>query len=273
MGHDDVLAQGGTKARNSYFKAYLDSEALVTVLPQDVLLDMGQGALKVYFSNEDGHSDWSQQLSRIWQNLLNTTRNTAVTDSHLTAACNAMCVFLECACSSVMPYVRTFGMSKQTWLQCFEVVLESFEEGKAKPMRQVLTTLANILTRQPDHVVSNSIQNEVIAKMAGIILLGEAGHMKAAFVALELFIRRVASFEDVLNSIKYCIQDKQMEWSRRLMSFGVEKTIDDLPIPASMSSVAAAESEFQTTITFVVALLMALLSIQSLLRSKRKYQQ
>jgi len=260
MGHDDVLAQGGTKAHNSYFKAYLDSEALVTILPQDVLLDMGQGALKVYFSNEDGHSDWLQQLPRIWQNLLNTTRSTAVTDGHLTAACNAMCVFLECACSSIMPHVRTFGMSKQTWLQCFEVVLESFEEGKVKPMRQVLTTLANILTRQPDHVVSSSIQNEVMAKMAGIILLGEAGRMKAALVALELFIRRVASFEDVLKSIKYCVQDKQMEWSRRLVSFSIDKAIDDLPIPASMSSVADTESEFQTTITFVVALLMALLS-------------
>ena len=151
-------------------------------------------------------------------------------------------------------------MSKQTWLQCFEAILESFEEGKVKPMRQVLTTLANILTHQPDHVVSSSIQNEVMAKMASIILLGEAGHMKAALVALELFIRRVASFEDVLKSIKYCVQDKQMEWSRRLVSFGVEKAIDDLPIPASMSSLAATESEFQTTITFVVALLMALLS-------------
>jgi hypothetical protein len=260
MGHDDVLAQGGTNAHNSYFKAYLDSEALVTVLPQKVLLDMGQGALKVYFSNEDGHSDWLQQLSRIWQNLLNTTRSTAVADSHLTAACNAMCVFLECACSSVMPYVRTFGMSKQTWLQCFEAILESFEEGKVKPMRQVLTTLANILNHQPDHVVSTSIRNEVMAKMASIILLGEAGHMKAALVALELFIRRVASFDDVLKSIRYCVQDKKMEWSRRLMSFGVKKAIDDLPIPASMSGVAATESEFQTTITFVVALLMAMLS-------------
>lgn len=245
---------------NSHFKAFLDSGAVVAVLPQNVLLDMGQGGLKVYFSSEDGHLDSLQQLSRIWQNLLNTTRSTAVTDSYLTAACNAMCVFLECACSSITPLVRTFGMSKQTWLQCFEAILESFEEGKVKPMRQVLTTLANILNCQPDRVVSSSIQNEVMAKMAGIILLGEAGHMKAALVAMELFIRRVASFEDVLKSIEYCVQDKQTEWSRRLVSFGLEKAIDDLSIPASMPSVAATESEFQTTITFVVALLMALLS-------------
>jgi hypothetical protein len=260
MGHCDVLPQGGTKTNNSYFKAYLDSEALVTVLPQNVLLDMGQGGLKICFSSEDGHLDSLQQLSRIWQSILYTTRSTAVTDSHLTAACNAMCVFLECACSSIVPFVRTFGMSKQTWLQCFEAILESFEEGKVKPMRQVLTTLANILNRQPNRVMSSSIQNEVMAKMAGIILLGEAGHMKAALVAMELFIRRVASFEDVVKSIKNCVQDKQTEWSRRLLSFGLKKAIDDLSIPASMSSVAATESEFQTTIAFVVALLIALLS-------------
>jgi hypothetical protein len=151
-------------------------------------------------------------------------------------------------------------MSKQTWLQCFEAILKSYEEGKVKPMRQVLTTLVNILNRQPDRVVSSSIQNEVMAKMAGIILLGEAGHMKAALTAMELFIRRVASFEDVLKSIEYCVQDKQTEWSRRLVSFGLEKAIDDLSSPASTPSVPATESEFQTTITFVVALLMALLS-------------
>jgi hypothetical protein len=260
MGHCDVLAQGGTKTNNSYFKAYLDSEALVTVLPQNVLLDMGQGGLKVCFGSEDGHLNSLEQLSRIWQNLLSTTRSAVVTDSHLTAACNAMCVFLECACSSIIPFVRTFGMSKQTWLQCFGAIIESFEEGKVKPMRQILATLANILNRQPDRVVSSLIQNEVMAKMAGIILLGEAGHMKAALVAMELFIRKVASFEDVLKSIKYCVQDRQMEWSRRLVSFGLEKAINDPSIPTSTSSVAATESEFQTTITFVVALLMALLS-------------
>ena len=70
MGYNDVLAQGGNKAHNSYFKAYLDSEALIAVLPQNVLLDMGQGGLKVYFSSEDGHLDSLQQLSHIWQSIL-----------------------------------------------------------------------------------------------------------------------------------------------------------------------------------------------------------
>jgi hypothetical protein len=260
MGHHDVQAQGDTKAHNSYFKAYLDSEALVTVLPQNVLLDMGQGGLKVYFSSEGGHPDSLPPLSRIWQDLLHTTRSATVADSHLTAACNAMCVFLECACSSIMPSVRAFAMSEQTWLQCFEAILKSFEEGKLKPMRQVLTTLASILNRQPDYAVRNSIQNEIMAKMASIILLGEARHVKGALVAMELFIRKVASFEDVLRPIKHCVQDKQMEWSRRLLSFGAGKATNDLSIPASMSSMAATESEFQTTKAFVIALLMALLS-------------
>ena len=261
MGRDNGLAPPELpKTRNSYLKAYIESEVPVNKLTHDVLLDMGQGGLKAYFNSEDPHSERLHQISRIWQDLLTTTRSAAVTDRHLTAACNAMCVFLECACSSMWPHVRGLGMSKETWLECFGVVLESFEEGRVKPMRQVLITLANILTHHPDHVVSSCVQKDVIAKMACIILLGEAGHIKAALVAMELFIRRVSSFDDVLNSIKYCVYGKRVEWSRRLTSFRVEKVVDDLPFPASISGVAATESECWTTITFVIALFMALLS-------------
>jgi hypothetical protein len=261
MGQADGLAPPGfTNTHNSHFKAYLDSEVLVTVLSHNVLLDMGQGGLKDCFRSEDSHSGRLQQISRIWQGLLTTTRSTAVIDRHLTAACNAMCVFLECACSSVLPYVRDFGMSKDTWLQCFEAILESFEEAKVKPMRQVLITLATLLTHHPDQVLSSSIQQEVMTKMARIVLLGEAGNMKAALVVIELFIRRVSSFDDVLLSVEYCLHGKRVEWSRRLASFGVEKAVDDLLVSGSMSGVASNEPEWRATTAFVVALLMALLS-------------
>jgi hypothetical protein len=261
MGQDDVLAPlGPTKTPNSYLKAYLDSKVPVALLSQDVLLDMGQGGLKAYFNSEDSPPDRLWKTSRIWQDLLTTTRSTAVTNGHLTAACNAMCVFLESACSSSLPYVRDFGMSKETWLRCFGAILESFEEGKVKPMRQVLITLANILTHNPDHVVSSSIQKEVMIQMTGIILLGEAGHVKAALVAMELFIRKVSSFYEVLQSIEFCVHIRQVDWSRRLSSFGVEKAVHDLPVSASISGLDSTEPEYRTTIAFITALLMALLS-------------
>jgi hypothetical protein len=257
MGQDDVLAP---LELPSTVKAYLDSAMPITVLTRDVLLAMGQGGLKAYFNGQDTSSGQLQQISRLWQDLLATTRSTVATDRHLTAACNAMCVFIECACSSSLPHVRDFGISKETWLQCFGAILESFEEGKAKPMRQVLIALASILTHHLDRVVSSSIQKDVITQMTGIVLLGEADRMKAALVAMELFIRRVSSFDDVLQSIKYCVQAKRVEWPRRLASFGVEKALSHLYVSASISGVPSAESDSQTTAAFIVALLMALLS-------------
>jgi hypothetical protein len=261
MGQDNAqVPLGLTLAHNSFVKAYLDSKMPITVLTRDVLLAMGQGGLKAYFNGKDTPSDRLQQISRMWQDLLATTRSTVITDRHLTAACNAMCVFLECACSSSLPHVRDFGMSKETWLQCFGAILESFEEGKVKPMRQVLIALTSILTHHPDRVVSSSIQKEVITQMTAIVLLGEAGRMKAALVAMELFIRRASSFDDVLQSIKSCVRAKRVEWSRRLASFGVEKAVDHFRVSASISGLPSAESDSQTTVAFIVALLMALLS-------------
>ena len=261
MDKEDALAHPKlTKNRNSYFKTYLNGEVPVAVLTHHVLLEMGQGGLKAYFDDMDCCSEPLQNIRRIWQDLLDTTKNTSVTDRHLTAACNAMCVFLECSCSSLLPSIRGFGMSKETWLQCFWVILESFEEGKLKPMRQVLITLANILTHHPEDLLRRSIQKEVMARLIRIVLLGEADYMKAALVALELFIRRISSFDDVLSSIAYCFHDKQVEWSRRLASVGLEKAAEDLPSRASTSDAAVTGSECRTTLVFVVALFMALLS-------------
>lgn len=261
MDPDDALVPlGYAAAHNSYFTKYLDSRVPVAVLSHDLLLNMGQGGLKAYFNGEDSPRDRLRKMSRIWQDLLTTTRSTAVTDRHLTAACNALCVFLECACSSPLQYVRDFGMARETWLQCFGAILESFEEGKVKPMRQVLITLATILVDNPDRDMSSSIQKDVLTQMTGSILLGESGHVKAALVAMELFIRKVSSFHEVLQSIECSIHSRQVEWSRRLASFGVEKALCDPPISASLSGLGSVEPECRTTIAFVISILMALLS-------------
>ena len=261
MGLDDALAPPAfTKTSASHFKAYLDGEVQGTVLTHHVLLDMGQGSLKAYFSGLDCESEPLRTVRRIWQDLLATTRSTAVTDRHLTAACNTMCVFLECACSSILPHVRLFGMSKETWIDCFGAILESFEKGTLKSMRQVLITLANILTHHTEEVVSVSIQKDVMAKIIGIVLLGEVEQMKAALVVIELFIRKVSSYEDVLNSIKSCFQDKRVEWSRRLASFGFTKVVSELPVQDSRPGTVAPGSERWITMTFVTALFMGLLS-------------
>jgi hypothetical protein len=261
MDPDNALVPPGcAKDHNPYLKAYLDSNLPFTLLSHDLLLSMGHGGLKAYFDEEDSPRNRLQKISRIWQDLLTTTKSTAVTDRHLTAACNALCVFLECACSSPLQYVRDFGMARETWLQCFGAILESFEEGKVKPMRQVLITLANILAHNPDHDVSSSIRKDILIQMTSIILLGETGHVKAALVAMELFIRKVFSFHEVLQCIEYCVHSRQVEWSRRLAAFGVEKAVSDLPVSASLSDTGSVEPDYRTTIAFVLSILMALLS-------------
>lgn len=265
MGPDAALDPlGSTKVHNPCFKAYLERKSSDgEILPHDVLLEMGRGGLKAYLNDENDESEQLLQVRRIWQDLLTTTKSTAVTDQHLTSACNALCVFLECVCSSGLPSVKSFGLCKGTWLDCFRVILDSYGEGKAKPMRQVLITLADTLRHHPDHALSSSILNEIMSEMVRVVFIGDTGHLKASLVILELFIRKVASFEQVLVSIIGCLMDNKLDWSRRIKLFGLESILDDGGALHVDSEVVDTDLEQRANSSFVVALLMALLSRES----------
>ncbi len=265
MAPDVALGLPGlTKVQHLRFKAYLDREnSKEGILPHDVLLEMGQGGLRDCFIHENVNSYQTSQVQRIWHDLMTTTKSTAVTDRHLTAACNAMCVFLDCVCSSKSPDVKQFGLSKETWLNCFRVILDSFGEGKAKPMRQVLLTLTNILKHHPDQDLSRSILDTVMSDMAGIVLLGDTGHLKAALVTLDLFIRKVATFHGALLSIDHCLNVKQVEWSRRLKLLNLESVLDTVRNPHDDSAEGNNASEQRASSSFVVALMISLLSKDS----------
>lgn len=195
-------------------------------IPHETLVHLGRVALKGYLLNAEdgaGHPDYVAHVRRLWQNLLTTTRSPTVVDKHLSAACNALSVFLQYASKSPNPQVQEIGLSTQSWMDCLDVVLDGFEEGKFKPMRQVLDTLVKVLLEHPDRVRVEAIEHHVLRKMLVIVFLGEPEqHLKASLVVLDTLLKRVASFSRLMCAIGSCLEQHREEWSRRLRFYAVD---------------------------------------------------
>jgi hypothetical protein len=160
-------------------------------IPGEVLLDMSKGGLRRYLTYGPGEdSDYVRDVQRLWRALLATMRDESVVDRQITPVCNAICVFLQSASSSPIPQIKNFSMTTEIWMVAFDTLLGKFESGKLKPLRQVLNTLIKILAQHEDIIQARRIQDDVLSKMASIILLGEpAAYLKASMVIFEAFMR------------------------------------------------------------------------------------
>ena len=190
-----------------------------------------------------------------------------VLDYHLTAACNALCVFMESACSLSDPDLKNLVLSEKNWNECLQAVLASFTEGKTKPIRQVLNTLISILTRHGDSALSRSIRSGVLRDMISVVFLGEHDRVKAALVILEFFVRKIVHFSDIVVSTQEFLDENQVHWFRRLRFLDLERVVLLLLPPSERGTLdvraRCSRSEVRPSLSFVVALFTTMLSRDS----------
>ena len=164
---------------------------------------MSRGNLRQYLTcgpNED--KTYVCRVQRLWLILLATMRDSSVVDRQMTAACNAICVFLHSATSSPSQSVQIFAMSSETWTAVFEALVDKFGTSKPKPLRQVLSTLMKILGQYDDRNRAQSIQDGILSRMASIILLGKPiSHFKTSMIVFEAFIRFDVPVARLLSAI------------------------------------------------------------------------
>jgi len=82
-------------------------------------------------------------------NVLRTADAVGITVSHRAAACNVLCAFLDQAFVSPISEMRSFMLSIEIWRAFFDVYMDRYGDSKPKPMKQVLVTLVNSLSRWP----------------------------------------------------------------------------------------------------------------------------
>ncbi|KAM5498418.1 hypothetical protein McanMca71_006812 [Microsporum canis] len=238
----------------------LDNDA-PKVVPESDLRALTQGPLKCLIL-ESGN--YEQSLS-LWNCLFHTLEDTALTTSHQTSVCNAICAFLEAALTARDPEICQFARSKATWLSIFEVYLDRFEYNPAKPMKQILATLTNILATHPESDTTSSIRSYLIESVVKTILLAEPlARLKASVVSLHFLIRKDAfPAVDLISRLQEWLRANGNCW---IPVIGEHSTNVGLDIPAFTDSnrggVLASQDE-QGLITAQIFCLVLLLHLQN----------
>jgi len=196
----------------------------------------------------------------LWQSLLQTFSAASISHSHATTARNAVSGFLDAALASTNPVTRQIAFSPETWLAVFEVYLDRFDDGKPKPMKQVLSSLIKILVKHPEPSEAVSIRPKIGDATVSTIMLGEPrSRLKASIVALELFVHKNAvSAPDLMLMAGNWLVANHQRWIPLFEEHCKALSIITVQFTSPISTTNIRDEEFQITTAkiFVLGLLV-----------------
>ena len=129
-------------------------------------------------------------------------------------ACNSLSAFLDAGFVSKREKTRRLVLSSETWLAVFEVHLKCFEYSKPKPIRQVLLSLARLLSSQVQENERRVFLMRICDAVIPSIIVGEPrSRLKASLVALEVLIRKKAiSPLHLISMARVCLLNHHYKW-------------------------------------------------------------
>ncbi|KAI9843613.1 MAG: hypothetical protein M1837_006195 [Sclerophora amabilis] len=125
------------------------------------------------------------------ERLITTAGIPGISATHRTAACNALCAFLEASSASPTPELRAFSRDETVWGQVLDLYLDWFNSAKTKFLRQVLSTLSALLSRNGERPATRRFLERSVRKLLAVILQkGTNSRIKASLQALELLLSK-----------------------------------------------------------------------------------
>lgn len=179
---------------------------------------------------------------------------------HRAAGCNAVTAFLDALLESGNEELRQFALSEDLWVSVFELYLDRFEDGRPRPMKQVLNTLANIVAKHPDLDVSNSMRSWITKTViSNIILLEPRSRLKASVVALDCLIRKDAfTLVDVIAQLQEWLWVNYQTWTPLLGEHCISIGIPLSSLSDEHSRAALTTDELQTYASQILCLSLLL---------------
>lgn len=123
--------------------------------------------------------------------MLHTAGSAKLSIAHGTAAWNCVHGFLDQGIASSVPQIRDLFLAPSIWVEVFDLFLATGSNNKPKPMKQVILTLAKVLSQNPDESTRKSLGSHVAATT--ILMIHQSGgsfSMKLVFQVLDHFIRK-----------------------------------------------------------------------------------
>ncbi|KAL2424894.1 hypothetical protein ABEF91_003824 [Exophiala dermatitidis] len=189
-------------------------------LPVSILSDLGKGPLQKFFRNGDRTSD-PPQLFALWRKLVLTATSPEVVHNHITAVCNALCVYLNAAALSPVPEIRQFVLSEETWFDALQCCHKAFDDGKTKPAFQLLEGLCGLLDAFEAETVARMMVKAAFPLVRWIILASPRSDLKKACLMLVCLVRKTPILIHLEPIVAKCTESHHSAWMRRLARYTI----------------------------------------------------
>ncbi|KIW73054.1 hypothetical protein PV04_01201 [Phialophora macrospora] len=204
------------------------SRALSAELPLSISLlsELGRGSLKKYLINAADGQEVARLLS-LWPKLVFTASSPQVNDKHITAASNALCVYLTGASMSPAVDLRHHIISQDAWFEAFRCAHKAFDDGKTKPAFQIMETVCDLFLKLDDTTASVEILQRASLPLIEIIMLASPrSDLKKASLMLACFHRRTPLLPLLDEMVLKCVGENDYAWRERLVEHHI--TLSDV---------------------------------------------
>ncbi|KAL8837449.1 MAG: hypothetical protein Q9170_002535 [Blastenia crenularia] len=175
-----------------------------SIVPETELREIARRVKLLFPKAEDLKDRTSQkQLEHIFQAIVRTASSFQITESHATAAYDALRGCLSQCEDFDDPEVRAYAYCQKLWIDIFDVFLNTSGRRKPKPLKVLLTSLERNLIRNP----FQSVKDELIAYVSSrvwqtISAPDNDSAVKPALQALQAFLaKNVICARDIVLAV------------------------------------------------------------------------
>jgi len=200
-------------------------------LPISMVSDLGRGYLRKIFKAPD--EDQVRQIIDLWPKLVLTAKASQVHDKHVTAASNALCVYLNCGVTSDVSAIQHLVSSRKAWFDALQCAHKAFDDGKTKPAFQIMETLCDVLRKMSDREsIAEILRYATLPLIQNILLPSPQSEVKKACLMVSCLHRKTPIGESLESFIHQSIRENTTRWNQRLVKHNIS--------PADMSRIGTA---------------------------------
>ncbi|KAI1607991.1 phosphatidylinositol glycan, class A [Exophiala viscosa] len=189
-------------------------------LPISIVSDLGRGYLRQIFKTPD--EDQVRQIIALWPKLVLTAKAPQVLDKHVTAASNALCVYLNCGVTSNVPAIQHLVLSREAWFDALQCAHKAFDDGKTKPAFQIMETLCDVLRKMSDQQsIVEILRYATLPLIKSILLSSPQSEVKKACLMISCLHRKTPIGESLESFTQQSTAEYSTRWNQRLVQHNI----------------------------------------------------
>ena len=148
-------------------------------------------------------SSTREQVQGILSEIIDTAGSPNLSITHGAAACNALSAILEWATSKGSSEVQAVVFSRATFISCLEVYYQRAETTKAKPLKQLLSSVTNLMVRCNDPLYQKRCKEIALAKAVAVIHSSQSDipYVKSSMQIIDYLLRKSLVSTSDISSI------------------------------------------------------------------------